>query len=522
MTGALRGTLAAGLVAACGVLLARLEGVSWQVVAAVLGGVLVLAIVAPIARSLARRNGFEVARTIDRRAQTFDLFSSALAFSRRSTHDPMVEAVFRQAADASRRISVARLRPVDIPVRATTFLVAGALLALAWFLPLPAQPAAPGETQPSRAAVPLALGEEREDLRQEGRKLVERLKEEKEDTEERELGEKLDEMWSALDTGEADREEVVENIARMASENVLTSTDQLEKLLEYLERLAETMERAPELEKPAKELAQGRTQPMADEMARLAEKAGEGALSEDQQRGLGKVMKEGSEVPSETSQALADALAKAARSLDASNLPQSASALDQASQAMGDLERRLAALNKMSDLMKHLNALKRMAMAGPPRTGQQSESRFTMLSPSSLGNPTPARLPGDIPGSVAADAGSPSEGAAQSSAGDPKSGSDGVGTSPADDGLAQRTNTPGPGEDSSVSGELSGEGDIATIIYDSARFAGRAGASYRRVHASAVDLLEASLSRERIPPERSAMVREYFELIAPTSGARPE
>jgi len=514
VAGALRGALASGLVAACGVLLARLGAVSWQVVGVVVGVVMGAAILAPVVRTLVRRNDFDTAQIIDRRAGTSDLFSSAVAFSRGTRRDRMVEAVLGQAGEASRNVSAARLRPMESPVKAATLLAAGALLTIAWFFPAPARSPAPMEPEQSRAAEPLALDEAHEDLREEGRELVERLKEEKEGAEERELAEKLNDMWAALDAGEADREEIVENIARMANENVLTSGEKLQEMLDYLERLAEAMKRAPEIEEQAKELAQGNARPMADQMGRLGEKAGGGELSEDQQRRLGKAMKEGSEVPSQMSQALAQALAEAARSLEAGNMPQSGSALDEAAQALGNLERQLSALQRMSDVMKHLTALKRAAMTVTPRAGRPSESRFTMLSPSSLGNPTPGRQMGDMQGSAGD--------AAQSSAGDPESGSDGVGTSPGSDGLAQQTAPPAPSEDSSVTGELSGEGDIATIIYDSARFAGRAGTAYRQAHASAVDLLEASLSRERIPPERSAMVREYFELIAPTRGARTD
>ena len=522
MTGVLRGALASALVAACGVLLVRLEAVSWHAVFAVLGGLLAVAIVAPIVASLARRNDLGIARIIDRSARTSDLLSSALAFSKWSTRDPMIDAVLRQAADASRGISVARLRPLASPVRQTTFLLAAALLALAWLFPLPAQSMTPADAPPSAVPQPLALTEEHEDLREEGRKLVERLKEEKDGTDERELGEKLDDLWAALDTDEADRDQVVENIARMANENVLTSGEQLEKLLEYLKRLAETMERAPELEKEAQEMAQGRTQPMADKMGQLAEKAGQGGLSENQQRQLGRAMKEGSDLPSQTSSDLTQALSDAAQGLDDSDLPQASAAMDRASRAMNNMDSRLSSLQRMSELMKHLSALKKMANPSTSGSGQLSESRFSMLTPSSMGNPTPGGQTRGQSGTPSTGSRNPSDAAAPSSGDDPQSGSDGVGTTPGGDGLGKRTRTPAPNEDSNVTGQLTGEGDIATVIYDSARFAGRAGAPYRRAHASAVDLLEASLSRERIPPGRSAMVREYFELIAPTGGARAD
>ena len=71
-------------------------------------------------------------------------------------------------------------------------------------------------------------------------------------------------------------------------------------------------------------------------------------------------------------------------------------------------------------------------------------------------------------------------------------------------------------------GQLTDEGEIASMMRESARHTGRSGAEYRDVIESALSSIEGVLSEEKIPLGRRALVREYFERLLRATSARAE
>ena len=519
--GACWGLLAALVVAAMAAVLVRLGRLPW--VGAPVGAitVLVAATLAPAVCLWVRQHRLANARLLDRCARTKDLFSSAVALAETDDQGALVRAVLTQAGARSGGIAVRRVLPVRFPVRRSAYLLAICVLLAAMLFPLPGRPRGGLDAIREQAFVPLELGREDEALRAQARRTLEELTAEKASPDERRLAEKLERVWKRLDAAEISREELIENVARLADEDVMTSDEELSKVLEELRRMADDLMSGQTLDEAARSLAQGETDPMEEALKHAAGRAGGGSMSEDERGDLSKALDRRSDkAEGARTQSLAQAMTRASDSLERNDMPSAAQSLTDASNELQKVQERLDELRRLSRVMKHLNEMKRLAMSsgrarGRRGGGRQQTARAGRQQGAGRSGATGARI---TPETLQA-----RQGKGQRRAGpggveetDRPAGEDGAGTASAGNRLADD----GAGAHDAaytarVRGELSAEGDMGTVVLESARFAGKPSAAYRQAHRSARDLLESALTDDRIPVGQEVIVRKYFELIAP-------
>ena len=519
VSGAIWGTLAALLALAVGVYLFRVGSVSWMALpvfalAPVVGGAVIA--------TVARRGSCDAlinARLLDRRAGALDLFASSVDFVQRELPGDFVGAVIAQAGGSAGELNVSEVSPLRHPFTAWWYLPAAALLGAAMIVPLPAQEQ-PTSTEGGAAdTIAAEIVAEETGLQEEGRRVIQELRESR-DPVDRRTAEELEELWEKLEAGEATRSDLIEEVGKLADERLFSAPERLENLLKELRDVAEAFSEEEEWQEEKEELSEGGTRKLAERLRQEAQDVGEGAWEGSDKEQLSRVLKRAGERAGGAAKQLGKLLDDAGESLDFENSERARGQMDAAAGELDRIREELDKLRRLARSMEHLQELKRLARSTPgeQRQGEEGGSDEEK-GPSGQGELQMAIASDDEQGSP----GRGHESAGSEEQPDERSGSgQGAGSASEGPGIGTATDALPAQVPTRVMGQLTDEGEIASMMRESARHTGRSGAEYRDVIESALSSIEGVLSEEKIPLGRRALVREYFERLLRATSARAE
>lgn len=370
--------------------------------------------------------------------------------------------------------SAARVAPREmLPVRASRWALAMcgvlvAALALLFWLPNPQE-----DALLQQAALQAAVEEQIEAL-QEVREEVAGL-EGLSETERELLLDTLDETIAALEEGQATLEEAIAALSEAEQALAALQDPAAAAAEEALQDAAEALENSELTEGFAEALAEGDILAAAEELAEIADEAGESLTSEEQQE-LAQELQEAAEALAESNPELAQQLSEAAEALES-----------------GDVEAAQEAMLQAAELLEEAGEQveKQEAIEGVLAELQEGREKIAGLGEGDLPGAQPALLPQTQPGHHE-DAGS----------GEPYG----------EDGTPDRLDEDGTGVD--VGREGQGGVPIGSVSIPAPE-GGRPNVPYEEVYTDYAEQAGAALEGSYIPLGMKQYVRDYFSSLEP-------